>query len=210
MGRITSNQATVNSALSILTTGLTSAANIVTGQQAADILTGGANFATGSQAAINAHVYRNTFAFAISQAITSERGTILTALRGRYLEPITTFTVDDAIREANRYHGTCSFYKGLELILAAVRDREALTRFMANQGREARMAEIRARISVVQAALRGRPDSDPSENAVDLRKQLRELQAALTQIVLAPNPEPQQSVSEQPVTTNQTEGGGGR
>lgn len=132
MGRLTANEATLNTSLSILATGATTAANIVTGELAQQILTGVGTLSGASRSHFNSHVYRNTFAHAISRAITIERLRLRGLLEARYTTNEVDFTVDEAIRAANEYHGACSFYKGLELVLASVegdqRSRDALLR----------------------------------------------------------------------------------
>lgn len=132
MGRLTANEATVNTSLSMLNTGVTTAANIVSGELAQQILTGIGTFAGASRSHFNSYVYRNTFPHAISRAISIERQRLRGLIEARYTDNTRVFTVDEAVRSANEYHGICSFYKGLELVLASVegdqRSRDALVR----------------------------------------------------------------------------------
>jgi hypothetical protein len=129
LGRITSNEATVNSSLSILNTGLTAAANIVSGELAKSILTGGATVAGSSRDHINAHVYRSQFSYALARAITIERRSLRQQIEARYGDTPTEFTIDQAIRAVNEYHNNCSFYRGLGLVIASVEGKENLERF---------------------------------------------------------------------------------
>jgi len=120
MGSLTADQAATNASLNILATAATTTANIVTGDQANSILTGVGTLATASRSHIDADVYRNTVAYAVSRAISIERKRLRDLIEARYGQPVDMFTVDDAIRAANEYHGVCSFYRGLELVLASV------------------------------------------------------------------------------------------
>ncbi len=160
MGRLTANEATVNTSLSILTTGLTAIANIVTGEQASQILTGAANIASGSRDHINAHIYRNQFAYAISKVIRIEREEQRGEIERRYSERVSQFTVDDAIRAANRYHGVCSFYRGLELVLEAVDNQENLERYQTSINRQAEIDRINREIAQLTAEMRNAPSDE--------------------------------------------------
>jgi hypothetical protein len=161
MARLNSNEAAVNTSLSIITTGLTAAANIVSGELAQSILVGGANFSSGSRTAINAHVYRNTFAYAISRAITLEREKLRGELETRLADrDENAFTVDDAIRAVNAYHGVCSFYKGLELVLAAVEGGEDVQRNRAALLRQTQIEAIDREIAQQTAQMRRMPEGN--------------------------------------------------
>jgi 7-cyano-7-deazaguanine synthase in queuosine biosynthesis len=159
MGRMTSYEATTNTSLSVANTVFTAVANIVTGERAAEILTGGANIANASRDHVNAHVYRNQVAYAISRAITGERTKQRTALQARFPETVKDFTVDEAIRAANDYHGTCSFYRGLELVIAAVNERENLQRHQTAIERQNEIDRINREIVQLQAEM-GRAPRD--------------------------------------------------
>lgn len=184
MGQITSNEATVNTSLSVLTTGFTAAANVVSGELAGAILTGGANLASGSRDHINAHVYRNQFAYAISRAITLERQRQREAIEARYSSNLADFTVDDAIRAANLYHSQCSFYKGLELVLASVENQDNLNRHLTAQARQQRSEQIRTEVARLDAALRGR-ETDPT--AAELRQMRDSLRVESARLALTPD-----------------------
>jgi hypothetical protein len=148
MGRITSNQATVNASLNILSTAATTTANIVTGQ-ASEILTGVGTFATASRSHMNADVYRNTVAYAISRAITLERERLREQIQNRQAQDHENYTIDEAIRAVNQYHGVCSFYKGLELVLASV---EGDQRTREREARRAQIDELQNQVRLFQEA----------------------------------------------------------
>jgi hypothetical protein len=152
MGQLTANEATVNASLNILATAATTAATIVTGEQAQKILAGSGTIATASRSHLNSDVYRNTVAYAISRAISLERSRIHDLLKSRYSDSTAEFTVDDAIRSANEYHGVCSFYKGLELVLASV---EGDQRSRDIQARRAQINELEQQIRRYREQMQG-------------------------------------------------------
>lgn len=119
LSQLRANEATVNTGLSTLTTTLSAAATIVGGKLAKSILSGTASAISGTQSHINVQVYRNQISEAVAQAIEVDRARQRDLITGKYGEGVKTWTVDDAIRMVNAYHGTCSFYKGLELLLMA-------------------------------------------------------------------------------------------
>lgn len=183
MGRLNSNEATVNTSLSVLGTGATTAANIVTGELAQQILTGIGTFAGATRSHFNSYVYRNTFPHAISRAIALERQRLRGLLEARYTQPITTFTVDEAIQAANEYHGVCSFYKGIELVLASVegdqRSRDALLR---QTQVDAIDQEIRRQLDAMERA--------PEANKQSYRDSIAALNTRRSNLVLAGIPSP--------------------
>jgi hypothetical protein len=128
LGQLTANEATVNSSLSILDSGFTTAANIVSGTLARSILTGVANVAGSSRDHLNAHVYRSQFSYALARAIIIERDRLRRELEARFDTAPEAFSIDAAIRAVNEYHSTCSFYRGLSLVIASVESRENLER----------------------------------------------------------------------------------
>jgi hypothetical protein len=192
LGRLNSNEATVNTSLSVLTTTLTTVANIVTGERASEILTGAATVASGSRDHINVHVYRNQVAYAVSRAIALERQTRREAIESRYIDAPDLWTVDDAIRAVNAYHQQCSFYKGLELLLASVESKANADRYMDKREKQNEVDDLVREIAAEEAAL---DDAQVSErepiltriNALKKRKQ--ELQFGA-------------SVASQPVATD--------
>lgn len=183
MGQLTANQATVNASLNTLATAVTTAANIVTGEQAKSILTGIGTFAGATRSHMNADVYRNTVSYAISRAVTLERRRLREGIEARYGQALGAFTVDDAIRAANEYHGVCSFYKGLELVLASVegdqrtRDREA---------RRAQIEDLQERIRDYHDQQLRAPSGSGEKATYDTL--IQELQQRIQQLVLASVP----------------------
>jgi len=205
LGRITANQATVNAAFNILGTGATTVANIVTGTQAQNILTGIGTFAGASRSHINADVYRNTFAYALSRAITLEREKQRGVIEGRYREELEAFTIDDAIRAANSYHGQCSFYKGLELLLASVENGATLDRSLRERERQLQIVDIEEEIARLNRDIGSRPRTDAT--AEELFRRLDEATAARSTLVLTPVSTSPPPVTTPPVPPPPTDGG---
>ncbi|MEJ7927636.1 hypothetical protein WG908_12820 [Sphingobium sp. AN641] len=118
-GRMTSVEAATNSGFSIATTALSAASTIVGGDLAKSILSGAAAVTSGSQDHINTHVYRNQITQAITKVIDGERAKVLTELISKRKTAIGDYPVDEMIRLVNRYHQTCSFSHGLQVLLDA-------------------------------------------------------------------------------------------
>jgi hypothetical protein len=193
LGRLTANEATVNTSLSIVNTGVTTAANIVSGELAQQILTGIGTFTGASRSHFNSYVYRNTFPHAISRAISIERQRLRTLIEARYTQDSALFTVDDAIRSANEYHGVCSFFKGLELVLASVegdqRSRDALVR---QTQVDVIDQEIRRQEQAMVAAAAAGGDT------TSYRTTITNLHARRSALLLAGIPDPTAKVPENP------------
>jgi hypothetical protein len=120
MGRLTANEAIVNTTLSTATSVLTTAGSLVTGQTLQSILTGGAAVTNATRDHIRSEVYRNLLTAQVTKAIRLARATYLGQLKGKYGSTLAEYSVDDMIRDVNQYHGICSFYAGLGLVDAAV------------------------------------------------------------------------------------------
>lgn len=119
LSELTADEAIANTALSSATTALAAASTIVTRGLAKTILSGAAATTSGVQGHVNVHIYRNQISQAVGQAISAERNKLKEEILKHYGDNLSKWTVDDAIRDVNEYHRTCSFYKGLELLLAA-------------------------------------------------------------------------------------------
>jgi hypothetical protein len=124
IGRAANNEAVSNAVLNTLTTTLASVASIVTGQEAQRILGAGAAISSGTRDHLNAAIFRNVLVSAVSRAIRDERTGISRSIDEGMTKPITDYNADTMIRDINRYHQSCSFIRGLELVVRAV-DRTA-------------------------------------------------------------------------------------
>ncbi|MEA3543169.1 MAG: hypothetical protein U9R77_13770 [Pseudomonadota bacterium] len=121
-------QAEVNGWMSILTTGLSTTSTIVSGDLAKSILSGGAAITSGSRDHVNTHVYRNQIIQTITKAIDTERTRLHDLIVPHLKQDITTYNVDEMIREVNAYHQACSFGTGLQIVMDSVEKREAFNR----------------------------------------------------------------------------------
>lgn len=120
LGRLTANEAMANTGLSIATSALSAAGSIVTGTLAQSILAGGAGLSNASRDHINAEIYRNTLSTAVTKAIQNERDRQRGLIAAKATSLPEVYSVDEMIMDVNRYHQTCSFYRGLGLVVQAV------------------------------------------------------------------------------------------
>ena len=120
LGRLTANEAITNTALATVASTLSGIATIVTGAHAKEIFAAGSGLATASRSHVNAHVFRNILSTAVSRAIHIERDKQRGAIQAQLAKDNATYNVDQMVVEVNAYHQTCSFYRGLTLVLEAV------------------------------------------------------------------------------------------
>lgn len=116
-------QAQANGTLSIATTGLSTAAAIVTGDLAKSILAGGAALTSGSRDHINTHVYRNQIIQTVTKAIDTERVRLYAVITPNLTKDNGGYPVDAMIRDVNAYHQACSFTTGLQVVMESVEKR---------------------------------------------------------------------------------------
>jgi hypothetical protein len=145
-GRLVRNETSVNFGLSFITTALSAAATIVTGERSKTILAGLATAASGTQDNFNATFYRNQLTQAITNAMDGERARLLTVIQGRKTETVAAFTIDDFVRMANSYHQACSFEHGLQLLLNASVDANGARASLESRGRQAAIATLQRRL----------------------------------------------------------------
>lgn len=120
MGRLVSRDAMVNTGLSFADSALSTAAGVATGQLAHRILAGGSGLANATRENFNANVYRNVMSTAVAKAIDKDRTRQLALIDANSTKDTFDYPVDRMIMDVNEYHHTCSFYRGLELVLDAV------------------------------------------------------------------------------------------
>lgn len=121
LGDISAREAISNTLLGTITSTLSTVSSIVTGTKLKSWLSGGAAISSATRDHINAEVFRNVLSNAMAKAIENSRATQMTAIKTALTDDNTeNYTIDDAIRDINRYHQTCSFYNGLVLVVDAV------------------------------------------------------------------------------------------
>lgn len=106
---------------------LSSVAAITTGGISTALSTGAAS-ASAATAALNAEFFNNFLATAVVKEIQRLRKEKVTAIRARQSLGVMDYTVDAAIRDANDFHQTCSFYAGMVSLTGDAELREVLTR----------------------------------------------------------------------------------
>ena len=120
LGDLIADEGIANTTLTTLDSFFSTAATIVTGEQAKSILSGLAGASNPGRTTLRAEVYRNALTPAIAHAIINEREKERRELDKMYARPIETYSIDQMIVDINRYHQICSFYNGVVLVNAAV------------------------------------------------------------------------------------------
>jgi hypothetical protein len=120
MGNLTANEAMVNAGLAMATTAFSTVGSLVTGQVASNVLSGLASGTNATRGHINAEVYRSVLSTAVSKAIQNERDDQRAAILTHFSDGIAAYPVDLMLMDVNNYHQTCSFYRGLGLVIDAV------------------------------------------------------------------------------------------
>ncbi len=178
LGRLTANEAITNTALATVASTLSGIATIVTGAHAKEIFAAGSGLATASRSHVNAHVFRNILSTAVSRAIHIERDKQRGAIQAQLAKDSATYNVDQMVVEVNAYHQTCSFYRGLTLVLEAV-DRTKFEEGDRAGGLRAGIQELENRIQRAEAQ-----KARATGGQGDIQKQIDEFRAAQTKLIL--------------------------
>lgn len=176
-------EASFNTILSTVVTGLSTAATIVSGDQAKSILSGGAAFANGTGDHINSNIYRNQVTQAITATISGERERLRAVMDSKRTLTHLEYSVDDMVRDANEFHQACSFYRGLELLLTSATEYPRVKEYLDNEKRD---REIKQLDQAVEALIDARATATAAE-LVEINKKItanKTKKAAL----LSPNP----------------------
>ena len=153
LGKLTADEATVNTSLGIAASGFAASASIVSGELAKSILAGISGFAGASRDHINVNVYRNQIAAAIGQAIQVQRDVLKKEIRGKYNSTRTSWSIDAGIRDVNEYHQTCSFHKGIELVLSSVQGKKDLDELIKQRADDSELIRCQARLKILQSSI---------------------------------------------------------
>jgi hypothetical protein len=178
LGRLTANEAISNTALATVASTLSGIATIVTGEKAKELFAAGSGLATATRSHVNAHVYRNVLSTAVSRAIHIERDKRRGEIQAALAKEPTDYNVDQMLVDVNAYHQTCSFYRGLGLVLEAV-DR---SKFEESD----RAGSLRRAIEVYDrelAALEARAGRATGDAEKDLRNQITQTDAKRQKLV---------------------------
>lgn len=125
-GHIYGRRAAVSSILDFFAAGLSTSSSIVTGERAKSILAGLAGLSVATHGNIDANVYQNQIAPAITKVMDTERNRLMQSLLAHRMDSVDTYTVDDMVRLVNEYHQACSFGKGVQLLLDAALNQEGM------------------------------------------------------------------------------------
>ncbi|HEX8063840.1 MAG TPA: hypothetical protein VF535_11555 [Allosphingosinicella sp.] len=180
LGRLTANEAITNTALATVASTLSGIATIVTGAHAKEIFAAGSGLATASRSHVNAHVFRNVLSTAVSRAIHIERDKQRAAIQAQLAKDSAAYNVDQMVVEVNAYHQTCSFYRGLTLVLEAV-DRTKFEDSDRAGGLRAGIQELENQIQKREAQ-KARAAAVADQEAI--QKQIDELRAEQTKRIL--------------------------
>lgn len=102
-----------NGIFGILTTSLGGAGAIVKGESTARLLSGLAGISSGARAELNQAIFESVATSVIIPAMRIRRKEIRTAIRSRRGESLASYTVEAAVGDAIRYHGSCSMDSGI-------------------------------------------------------------------------------------------------
>lgn len=163
-----SYEASFNTILSTVVTGLSTAATIVNGDQAKSILSGGAAFTNGTGDHIKSNIYRNQVTQAITATISGERERLRTAMDSKRTRTHLEYSVDDMVRDANEFHQSCSFYRGLELLLTSATEYPRVKEYLDNEKRD---REIKQLDQAVETLIDARSTATAAE-LVDINKKI--------------------------------------
>lgn len=172
-GRLVATEASVNGALSFLTSAFSGTSTIVGGEQAKSILSGIASLTNATQANVNATFYRNQLTQAINKAIDKERERVMVEIVASRGKAMDAYTVDEMIRQVNAYHHACSFERGLQVLLDAALDTTGANAVLEARSRSRAIAELETHLRFLDAQLKA-----DSSNA-ELKKKRDEVLAEL-------------------------------
>ena len=114
---IYTNSAMFNVSTGFLTSVFAGAGSIVTGQTAANILSGAAALSNSTRSLVNEEIYQQMISSAIIAEINQNRKDFLNTIKTSRSGDIEVYTVEDAILDAERYNNLCSFYQGISSLV---------------------------------------------------------------------------------------------
>lgn len=204
MGRLTGNEAMVNTIFSTATSALATIGSIVNGEMAKAIFSGGASFTNSTRDHFRAEVYRNFVSYQIVKVIRLERAKKSEQIQRRYGDEVDDWSVDAMIRVANEYHHLCSYSVGLSLVDAAV-SRSGSTPALRHETLTSAINALAVRINSLNANL---ADKDLAESAkVGLVAQRDALVAEQTELYKQQAKAATGDESPPPAPTEPAEGG---
>lgn len=167
LGKLTADEAISNTVFSTLTTSVSAAATVVSGNLAKSILSGVASVSSGTQSNVNLHVYRNQIAPTIAHAINIERDKLRKEITDKFNKSQKEWPIDLAINDVNRYNQTCSLYHGFEILLASAENSKNLEAYKKAVENEQFLALANQQIPLLQANLSSATFSTLSQSQQD-------------------------------------------
>jgi hypothetical protein len=110
-----------NFGLTELATALNTAGALVTGKEAANILTGIAGATNATRGAFNEHFYQDQLMPAILESIKNSRNNKYTEIVGKFTKTIDEYPASAMIVDVNDYHMRCDFLEGVAALAAAAK-----------------------------------------------------------------------------------------
>lgn len=182
-GRLVSTEASINIILTFLTQTLSGIGSVVQGATASNILSAGAALSSGTQTNINANYYKNQIIYALNKVIDQERDSSVQAIDAKRPLDVTEYSVDEMIRDVNKYHQSCSFERGLQKLLDAAADKSGAQAALQARGRDAALVKLRQEIETIDARLaqadKLKLGADEIESLQKARKSLQERMVGL-------------------------------
>lgn len=145
-GRLYENRAKLDAAFDFISAGFSGASTIVGGDLAKSILSGIAGLSTATRSNVNANIYQNQIIPAISSVMDSARKEVMISLRANSRQSLKEYTADDMILLANEYHQSCSFERGVQLLLNAALNKEGADAVVRGINLRASAVALRAQI----------------------------------------------------------------
>jgi hypothetical protein len=106
----------------VLTTILGAAGGISTVTNTSRFFSGLAGISSGVGAELKHDFFADTASLVIVPGIDQRRETLERAIRGRFQEPISRYTLEAALQDGAKYHGACSLLAGLQQAGVSIRD----------------------------------------------------------------------------------------
>lgn len=120
LAAVSANNAVANFTLGSITSLTAGLAAFVGSGATPQALSASAAFASGSRSLMNETFYGQQVAPIITKAIRENRDELGVAIRNNLAKDATIYPIDRALYDVGRYHESCSFYIGVELIDRAI------------------------------------------------------------------------------------------
>lgn len=191
LASVSANNAVANFTLGSITSLTAGLAAFVGSGATPQALSASAAFASGSRSLMNETFYSQQVGPVITKVIRENRETLGQALREKLAKPADQYTIDEALYDVGRYHESCSFYIGVELI-----DRAVATQRKTKTQLDTDIAELEQQMKRINEEIKGLDTSSlsPSDKQASISNKLATLKALeesrkvlMTERITAPN-----------------------